>query len=489
MESMNSRKFYAKKRSIIVKICLSLAILFCGCGKHEAALTDGMATDTVSLESNVSNNGMQSDGTLPLDGILLQNGDLLPDGGLSSNAVSPDGTLPGNKQQDNGTADSSLMDTEPTNKTESMQDSDVAGKTSERENTDAAQEYTIVMVGDVLLHTPVEESCRQADGSYDYNPLFANTKDKISAADLALVNQEVIIGGADLGITGYPSFNADFSLCDSLVDAGFDIICHATNHAMDKGRKGLVNCAKYWGENYPQITVLGIHDTADTSTSCGAEPEILDLPDMKIAVLNYTYGTNGIPLPDDMPYAVDLLEEEQVAADIRRAEELVDFTIVCPHWGTEYRLTPDASQEKWTQIFAENGADLVLGTHPHVIEPIEWVTDPESGHEMLVYYSLGNFVNWTSGTGEGTANRMVGGMAEVTLAKKEDGEVEIMDYGVQPLISHVTTGPGGVTTYFLQEYSEVLAGENEIISQDPEFSYGYCIGLCDSVWGDLWRTE
>ena len=155
---MNSRKFYAKKRSIIVKICLSLAILFCGCGKHEAALTDGMATDTVSLESNVSNNGMQSDGTLPLDGILLQNGDLLPDGGLSSNAVSPDGTLPGNKQRDNGTADSSLMDTEPTNKTESMQDSDVAGKTSERENTDAAQEYTIVMVGDVLLHTPVEES-------------------------------------------------------------------------------------------------------------------------------------------------------------------------------------------------------------------------------------------------------------------------------------------------------------------------------------------
>lgn len=94
---------------------------------------------------------------------------------------------------------------------------------------------------------------------------------------------------------------------------------------MDKGRKGLINCAKYWKENYPQITVLGIHDTADTSTSCGAEPVILDLPDMKIAVLNYTYGTNGIPLPDDIRYAVDLLDEEQVAADIRRAEELADF--------------------------------------------------------------------------------------------------------------------------------------------------------------------
>ena len=363
------------------------------------------------------------------------------------------------------------------------------GETSESEAVEPAREYTIVMVGDVLLHTPVEESCKQPDGNYDYESLFTHTKDEISAADLALVNQEVIIGGADLGITGYPSFNADFSLCDSLAGAGFDIICHATNHAMDKGRKGLINCAKYWRENYPQITVLGIHDTADTSTSCGAEPVILDLPDMKIAVLNYTYGTNGIPLPDDMPYAVDLLDEEQVAADIRRAEELADFTIVCPHWGTEYRLTPDASQEKWTKVFAENGADLVLGTHPHVIEPIEWVTDEERDHEMLVYYSLGNFVNWTSGTGEGVANRMVGGMAEVTLTKNDNGELEIADYGVKPMISHVASGPEGVTTYFLEDYPEELAEENEIVSQDPDFSREYCVNLCDSVWGDLWKAE
>ncbi len=360
---------------------------------------------------------------------------------------------------------------------------------STAQSSEVAPEYKIIMVGDILLHTPVEESCLQPDGSYDYDSLFSHTKEEIAAADLALVNQEVIIGGADLGITGYPSFNADFSLCDSLAGAGFDIICHATNHAMDKGRKGLINCAKYWRENYPQITVLGIHDTADTSTSCGAEPVILDLPDMKIAVLNYTYGTNGIQLPDDMPYAVDLLNEEQVAADIQRAEELADFTIVCPHWGTEYRVTSDASQEKWTKIFAENGADLILGTHPHVIEPIEWVTDEASGHEMLVYYSLGNFVNWTSGTGEGVANRMVGGMAELTLTKNDNGELEIADYGVKPMISHVASGPEGVTTYFLEDYPEELAEENEIVSQDPEFSREYCVNLCDSVWGDLWKTE
>lgn len=319
--------------------------------------------------------------------------------------------------------------------------------------------------------------------------LFAHTKDEIASADLALVNQEVIIGGAELGISGYPCFNADFGLSDALVDAGFDVICHATNHAMDKGRAGLVNCAEHWKEQYPQITVLGIHDTEETSTSRGADPSIIELPDMKVAVLNYTYGTNGIALPSDMPYAVDLLDEEQVAADIQRAEELADFTIVCPHWGTEYRLTPDDMQEKWTQIFLKNGADLVLGTHPHVIEPVEWVTDEETGHEMLVYYSLGNFVNWTSGIGEGIANRMVGGMAEVTISKDDTGEVKVIDYGVRPLVSHVTSEPGSVSAYFLDDYTEQLETENEITTQDPEFSVEYCIDLCDSVWGELWICQ
>ena len=201
-------------------------------------------------------------------------------------------------------------------------------------------EYKIIMVGDVLLHTPVEESCLQPDGSYDYDSLFSHTKEEIATADLALVNQEVIIGGADLGISGYPCFNADYSLCDSLVGAGFDVICHATNHAMDKGRAGLINCAEYWRDEYPQITVLGIHDTADTSTFCGADPAIIELGDMRIAVLNYTYGTNGISLPADMPYAVDLLNEEQVAAFLNRHPEFRVVTPEVPFPQRNWRTSP-----------------------------------------------------------------------------------------------------------------------------------------------------
>ena len=359
----------------------------------------------------------------------------------------------------------------------------VTEETEPEEPVYEGPEISIIMVGDMLMHTPVEKSALQEDGTYSYDAIFANTVSKIQAADLAIVNEEVIIGGEKLGISGYPAFNAPFELGDDLVEAGFDVICHGTNHALDQGKKGLKNCLTFWEENYPEIPVLGIHDSKEDQD----EIYIYEQDGVKIAILNFTYGTNGIALPSDMPFAVDLLEEEKVVSAIAKAEELADFTIVCPHWGTEYELGTTSQQKKWCNIFMENGVDLVLGTHPHVIEPVEMLVDEATGHSMLVYYSLGNFVNWTSGSGEGIANRMVGGMSEVTLGMDENGEVFIMDYGVEPVVCHLTEGTNGVTVYSLEDYSTALAGQNEIVKQDADFSYAYCVNLCDQVWGDLWR--
>lgn len=342
----------------------------------------------------------------------------------------------------------------------------------------AADSLSIVMVGDILLHTPVEESALQDDGSYDFTAIFSNVKEEIQAADVAIVNQEVILGGEELGISGYPAFNAPYEAGDALVDAGFDIVCHATNHALDKGSRGITNCLDFWQDKHSDITVLGIYDSEEAQD----EIYVCEQNGIRIAVLNYTYGTNGIPLPENMPYAVNLLEEERVKADLQKAEEVADFTVVCPHWGTEYLLDVSESQKKWTQIFLQGGADLVLGTHPHVIEPIEWVRDEEQGLEMLVYYSLGNFVNWTSGTGTGVANRMVGGMAQITLERNEDGEVYVADYGVTPLVCHVEEGTDGVTVYALSDYTEELAERNAIVRQDSEFSLEYCNRLCSEVF-------
>lgn len=347
----------------------------------------------------------------------------------------------------------------------------------------AGPEISIIMVGDMLMHTPVEESSLQEDGTYSYDAIFANTVSEIQAADLAIVNQEVIIAGESMGVSGYPAFNAPFELGHDLIEAGFDVICHGTNHALDQGKKGLKNCLSFWEENYPEVPVLGIHGSQEDQD----EIYVYEQDGVKIAVLNFTYGTNGIALPSDMPYAVDMLEEEKVVAALAKAEELADFTVVCPHWGNEYELGVVSSQEKWTDIFFENGVDLVIGTHPHVIEPIEMIVDETTGQSMLVYYSIGNFVNWTSSSGEGIANRMVGGMAQVSIGMDEAGEAFIMDYGVEPVVCHLTEGTNGVTTYFLEDYTTVMASENEIINQDANFSYEYCVELCDKVWGDLWR--
>lgn len=349
--------------------------------------------------------------------------------------------------------------------------------TSEPEET-PPPEITLVMVGDILLHTPVAESGKTETGGYDFSAVFAPLREEISQADLAIVNQEVIIGGAELGVSGYPAFNAPYELGDALVSAGFDVVCHATNHALDKGRRGIGNCLTFWQENYPDITVLGIHDSEESSS----EIYVYEQEGIRIAILNYTYGTNGIALPDDMPYAVDLLEREKVETELQRADQLADFVIVCPHWGTEYVLEQTAEQESWASFFAENGADLVLGTHPHVIEPIEWVED------TLVYYSLGNFVNWTSGTGDGVANRMVGGMAKITVGRNEAGEACITECGVEPVVCHLEQGFGGVTVYPLSAYTEELAKRNEIVKQDEDFTLEYCRQLVRQVFG-TWAEE
>lgn len=342
-------------------------------------------------------------------------------------------------------------------------------------------EIDLVMVGDILLHDNVQNSGKLSDGTYNYDHLFANVVEDIQKADLAIANQEVILGGTEIGLSGYPAFNGPYEVGDALVKAGFDVILHATNHTLDRGKKGLLRCMNFWETNYPEIEVLGVFDSQEEFDQ---EIFVYEEDGLKVAVLNYTYGTNGIPLPSDMPYAVALLEEEKVISDLQIAETLADFTIVCPHWGTEYMHEPSEEQRKWAALFMEHGADLVIGTHPHYIQPVEMLTN-EAGEEMLVYYSLGNFINSTNESGRGTADRMIGGMAQVTIAKNEAGEAYIKDYGVEPLVTQLLYGTQEITTYKLTDYTEELAGQNQIVEKDGKFSLEFCHELCTEVFGEL----
>lgn len=373
----------------------------------------------------------------------------------------------------------------------------------------------LIMVGDILAHEGVYKSGYFDDGTVNFDHIFAHTKDDIQAADIAIVNQEVVLGGLELGLSGYPCFNSPYELGDSLVNAGFNVVLHATNHALDKHATGVDNTLNYWKNNHPEIPILGIHDESFTDYDT-QDIYVYEQDGVKIAILNYTYGTNGIPTPDGRPLIVNMLDEEHIKTDVAKAKELADFVIVCPHWGTEYVYTPDYSQKRWTQLFYDLGVDLVIGTHPHVIEPVEWITSEDNDHRMLVYYSLGNFVS-----NQSEKPRMLGAMAKVTITmdKKENldadspeikgsatktvsetdnitgakpGEelaVYISDYAVEPLVTHKLFGPGLITTYRLSEYTDELAAQNRIRADEGcwDFSVQFMKDLCKQVFGDLYN--
>lgn len=358
---------------------------------------------------------------------------------------------------------------------------EVKNKTAkEAKQNSKEDEFDLVMAGDVLLHLRLAYWSENGKGGYDFNPIFKIIKPIIQKADLAIVNQETILGGKELGVSGYPTFNGPYELGDAIANAGFDVVLQSNNHSLDKGKQGIYNCLNFW-KKYPKIKTVGIN----TSEAQKKKLCIYKKNGIKVAILNYTYGTNGIPLPKDMPYAVNYLVKDEVINDIKRAEKEADFTIVCPHWGTEYYRGITDYQKAWSKIFVENGVDLVLGAHPHVIEPIKYVTDKKTGHKMLVYYSLGNFVNSTMSDGR-VGDRYVGGIAKVKLKRGADNKVRIVKYGVKATVMHNGGTRFGSSVYPLTQYTEELAKKNVMKAQDYMFSLDFCKKVCNEVWGKIW---
>ncbi|MFA5561470.1 MAG: CapA family protein [Eubacteriales bacterium] len=343
------------------------------------------------------------------------------------------------------------------------------------------ERVSVVMVGDLLMHTFVQMSGHKPEGGYCFDHLFSHVRSGIKEADIAIINQETPLCGEAMGLSGYPCFNAPFEVADAIAGAGFTVVLQATNHTLDKGKEGVLACRRYWRQKHPNIYLVGSAGSAEEA----AQVCVVERKGIRVAVLNYTYGTGGVPLPPDSPYLVRVLDEGTVRADVARAKELADFVILCPHWGTEYSHTPSNEQRRLCEVFLDCGVDLVIGTHPHVIQPVEW-WESERGQRMLVYYSLGNFVNSASVFLPGVSNRSLGGMAKVSLVRGRDGRVRIETAGVIPLVTQLAGGYGGITVYPFSEYTETLAYSNHLLrARDPRFSYAYCLEHFRSVFGDF----
>lgn len=372
-----------------------------------------------------------------------------------SRTASSDGTI--YLESTSQTIDSSTENTETASTVEPASEETSADETTEVTATVAPVSVNLIAVGDMLLHGGIHNSALQADGSYNYEHVFEHTKDRIAAADIAVANQEVILGGVELGVSSYPQFNSPQDFGDALVDAGFDVILHASNHTMDKDTVAVLNTIHFWKEKHPDITFLGINENQDERNTI----RIVEKDGVKLAMLNYTYGLNGFSLPSDKPYLVNLMDEAhktEIAEDLKKAREEADFVIVYPHWGTEYVLEATDEQKQWAQFFADNGADLIIGTHPHVVEPVEWLTASD-GRQTLVYYSLGNYISI-----QYYNYSMLGGFAEVTITKDFSGTY-ISDYDMDFLVTHYTAGRTEMTTYFLSDYTDELASRHAILTE------------------------
>ena len=317
---------------------------------------------------------------------------------------------------------------------------------------------SILALGDNLLHMPVINSGKKADGTYDYTHFFDKLQPEIRDADISVIGQETVFAGKEMGYSGYPLFNSPSDMGKTLVNEGFDVVLHASNHVMDKLSVGVENTLAFWAD-YPDVTVLGINESEMDKYTI----DIKEVKGAKIAMLNYTYGTNGIAIPADKEYLINLIDEEKIHSDARYAEENADFTIAFMHWGTEYSISPDQVQKDLAEKMCQWGVDLIIGSHPHVIEPVEWITS-ENGNQMLVYYSLGNFVSRQL-----EARNLLGGVADVTLTY--DGvDVVISDYSFMPIVTHYDTTYTIFDVYPLKEYSNDIAVGHGVASHDGAVS-------------------
>lgn len=337
---------------------------------------------------------------------------------------------------------------------------------------------SIVAVGDDLISTSVLATCKISDGNYDFSSVFADTKSEIEAADLAVINQETILGGSEYEYSGYPNFNSPDILGDEIINTGFDVVLHATNHSRDVYVEGIYNCISYW-EQHPEILMIGLNKSEDDYNTV----PVIVKNGITFAVLNYTYGLNGYTLPEEEFYLVNLIDEDKIRSDIETAEKIADFTIVFPHWGVEYAIDENDEQYALAEMMTEAGADLIIGTHPHVLEPIKWI-ESENGNRSLCYFSLGNFTS-----GQQKTETVLGGMAKLTVKKDETGAY-IDDAGIIPLVTHYVWGTSDrvIRTYKLSDYTTDLASQHSICDYDNTFSCSRLNELANEIVGD-WILE
>ena len=281
---------------------------------------------------------------------------------------------------------------------------------------------SLIMAGDNLINDKLYNAAKKGDGSYDFKSMYSYIKDIVKNYDLAYYNQETILGGSEIGVSSYPAFNSPYEVGDATIDTGFNLVSLATNHTLDRGEKAIINSLNYWNNKSNVLTSGSYLSNNDRN-----KVNIKEVNNITYTMLNYTYGTNGIKVPEGKEYLVNIWPctgnnpdndtkyqeyKEVVKEDILRVRDKVDLLIVAMHFGVEYTHVPTNYQIDMAEFLSSLGVDIIIGTHPHVIMPITYIND------TLVIYSLGNFLSAQDTNND--YNTTVGLLSSIKITKNID---------------------------------------------------------------------
>lgn len=294
----------------------------------------------------------------------------------------------------------------------------------------------------------IRDAAKNAEGTdakYDFKPSYTTIKPIVEGYDLAFINQETLMCGEGYELSYYPRFNSPQELGDAVVDAGFDIIGMANNHMLDKGEKGLLSTLDYW-EKQP-VTLTGAYRSKETFE----EITVIEKNGISIALLSFTEHTNGLYLREGATAYVPYMDKELVARKVAEAETLADLTVVSMHWGNEFTFKVNTTQTEYARIICENGGDVIIGHHPHTIQPVEWIEAGEN--RTLCVYSLGNFMSEME-----KDYKILGGMIAFTVTKLgEDGKAQVENPVFIPTVFDYTRSFYNNHIYLLEHYTEEQA--------------------------------
>ena len=322
----------------------------------------------------------------------------------------------------------------------------------------------MLSVGDNLIHDGIYKQAKKRAGGdgYDFSYCYARVKDTIASADVATINQETIVAKS-YEPSGYPLFNSPQELGQTVVDTGFDVVNLANNHMLDKTSKGLAEAIDFWDAT--GLARTGAYkDTQDLESV-----EYIEKNGLKIGLIGITQYTNGLVLPSDSPLKYILTSDEAtIERKIKAAKAQCDVVLVNVHWGSEYTTTPAQEQRNLAKKMADWGANVIIGHHPHVLQPVEWIENSD-GTRTLVAYSLGNFISQ-----QNTAARVLGGMLHYDITKDfVTGKVTVSNVRFETIVTHYVNGSHDVQIYPLSQYSDALAKKQAARIKQADFSVAY----------------